>query len=270
MKKIVILIVTLVMTAGFVTAQDSGFSVGAEAGFRDLKNKTMESMYIMPNINFNKSLLDNALDVNLMLGVPFGIKSSFWLATDFDITLAYNLGPLSFIVQNELSIPIKENKNKNVFSSIFWWIGKTYDDLTPGIEYAVNLDAGSFYFKADLPLEIRPDAFDWIGMYFSISWIGKNGFGIKIRERNNIKPEIKFFRWVDLNASYDNGIVYVDLDVEIPLFNKGIESTGIRITPEIGFAFTNSFKGYVNLPMLRIGSDYDVIFGAVVGIKKSF
>jgi hypothetical protein len=298
MKKIAIFVFVLIMTAGFVMAQDSGFSVGAEAGiiyFPDDNDslELLDLLYTMPTLSYKGFLMNDALELSAELGVPFWIKPELWLGVDFGLNLEYKLGPLSLLVENQLSIPVM--KNEDVYPSVypyspllnkgghflarsfFFWprstISETYDILSPGVKYSLLFNTGDIYLQADLPIRFMPDAFDYAGFNLSLGWKGENGFGIKIKEYNYLKrpgSEDKFFQRVDLAASYDTGSFYGELEVGVPMWENAMDSLGVTIIPKVEFGNANGFKVYGNIPIYRLGSNSDLTFGVAIGVKKSF
>jgi len=199
------------------------------------------------------------------------------------------MGNLSLIAENFLRIPvIKDARSPNsilfsknnhfttdgIFSPSNRY-SKTYDYLSPGVKYNLFFNTGTLYFQADFPFMFIPDAFDYVRANLGIGWQGENGLGIKVKEYNNIKPDLEFLQRLDLTASYDTGSFYGGLDVGVPLwdydsYTKAMEVYGITIIPKVEFRSENGFKFYANLPVYGLGSDNDIMFGLAIGIRKSF
>jgi hypothetical protein len=298
MKKIAVFIIVLVMATGSAIAQDSGFSVGAEAGVINFKNSDdmidsiIDTTYVMPTLSYDGLMMDEALEISAELGVPFWIKPELWLGVDLDLKLTYDMGNLSIIGENMLAIPIIKDdghyyssdnvyphsplfsRGNHFFISEFFFpksdVTKITDCLSPGIKYNLFFYTGTIYLQADLPIKVMPDAFDYVGFNFSFGWKGENGFGIKVKEYNYIKPDFEFLQRLDLTASYETDTFYGELDVGVPLWDYGMDNTGVTIIPKVEFKSENGFKFYINLPVYRLGSDDDIMFGLAVGIKKSF
>jgi len=300
-KKIVIFVLVLVMTTGFAIAQDIGFStapkdsgsgpgssgtakggsgisVGVEAGLIDFQPvyEELTNVYIKPMLSYD-GYLSETLALNAELGFPFWIDPEFWLGVDLDLMLTLNMGNLSVIAGNALAIPVKPYVLENswyhydfTYSPMFGDIIEAHDTLFPGIKYNLSSGIGTLYFQASLPIRIIPDPFDYAGMNFSLGLNGNNGFRFWIREDNNLKPRVEFFRGLDLFASYNAGSLYGELYVEIPTYEGGMGSAGVGITPKVEFRFANGLKFYVELPIWGIGSERDTYFGLTVGAKMSF
>lgn len=296
MKKIVVFIIVLVMTTGFVIAQDSGFSFGAEIGVTDFqepyyRDELINDIYIMPTLSY-KGFMTDALEINAELGVPFWILPDLWLGIDLDLKLTYNMGNLSIIAENFLKIPvIKDARNPHsplfskgnhfsTFSDFFYPSNRgseTYDFLSPGVKYDLFFNTGTLYLQADLPFLFIPDAFKYAYLNLSAGWKSENGFGLKIKEYNVLKQpsdEIKFFQRLDLTASYETDTFSGELDIGVPFwdynsYTKAMEVYGVTIIPKVEFRLANDFKVYGNLPIYRLGSDNDMMFGLAIGVKRS-
>jgi len=300
MKKIVIFVFVLVMTTGLVIAQNSGFSVGGEVGvinFKDPdKEDIIDNLYLMPTLSYEGFLMGEALEFNADLGVPFWINPALWLGIDLDLKLTYNMGNLSIIAENYLTIPVLKDEDTYVYPSSYRYpysplfskgnhfglgffnprntYSKAYDFLSPGVKYDLFFNTGTLYLQADLPLRFMPEAFDYVYLNLSAGWKGENGFGINIKEYNLLRrpgDEIKFFQRLDLTASYETDTFSGELDIGVPLWEDAMRYEAVTIIPKVEFRFENGLKVYGNIPIYHIGAEYrDMMFGLAVGVKKSF
>jgi len=306
MKRIAIFVLVFVMVAGFAIADNIGFStapkdsgsgssdsasassgaakgstisVGVEAGLIDFDPvwDFLTNVYIMPTLSYD-GYLSEAVAINAELGFPFWLDPEFWLGADLDLSLTFNMGNLSVIVGNALAIPIKpyeldfNHDYHFTYSPMFSDIQETQDMLLPGIKYNLSSGIGTFYFKADFPIRIMPDPFDYVGMNFSLGLNGNNGFGFWIREENSYSPGpgLEFFQWLDLFASFNTGSFYGELYVGIPTYDGGMDKVGVRLTPKVEARFANGLKFYLEVPMLGIGAKKETRYGLTIGTKMSF
>jgi len=252
-------------------AQDSGFSFGAEFGVTNFQmEEPVYSMYIMPMLNYKGLLVGDSMEFQANLGVPFSFSPEFRLGIDIDINLVYNISPLSLIVNNRLALPVI--KSWTIYSPLFgFWYFEANDFFIPKVKYDFFFNTGTLYLQTNLLIHFLPDAFEYIGMHFSLGWKGENGLGLEIKNYNHLKPEVKFFQYLDLLVSYDKGSFFGEIIVSIPTFEDGINFIGIEVTPKVELKFTNGFKAYASLPIRNVGSDwYEVNNGLSIGIKKSF
>jgi len=305
MKKVAVFVIFLVLATGFAIAQDYGFTVGGELGVingRDGYDNTF-NWYVMPTLAYDTFLMDEALELYAELGVPFGgfPAEVSYLGIDLDFELAYNIGslPLSVILGNQLSIPVKPGdyegdnhkggtwypgspllNNKYYIFNTGYFHSDPEDWLSPGAKYSFVFNPGTLSLQADLPLRIAPDAFDSVGLNISVGWQMANGLGFKFKEWNSFNPNVRFFQQIDLAASYALGSLYGELDVSLPLWKHGFKQAGLAITPKFEYIFKNGLKFYSTIPLRYVGADkreknngekepwYDV--GLTAGIRKSF
>jgi hypothetical protein len=292
--------------SGFAKAQDSGFSFGAEFGIAKKTKRSSASgdpygdyyyvneeyyyyPYIMPMFAYDGFLIGETLKLYAYMGIPLGLREElwFWLGTDINFELTYNTGLLSFIVENALTVPIIKGDDDyeympyydsyfrtkgSSFSPMFGgWYSEGKDTFTPKLKYDFYFNTGTLYLQTNLPINILPDAFGFVNMHLCLGWKGGNGLGLEISEYNFLKPKAEFFQRLNLRVSYETASFYGDLGIGIPTYERGIELNGITISPKVEFTFTNKFKAYASLPIMRLGSDYyDTIFGLAIGVKKNF
>jgi len=251
--------------------QDAGFAVGAELGVTNLQAEEIGyNFYIMPELNYKGFFMGDALEFDANLGVPFSLSPEFRLGLDFDIELTYDIGPLSLIGKNMLAIPMIKN-DWSLYSPMFGtWYNETRDNFIPKVKYSFFFNAGTLFLQANLPIRIVPDAFEYIGMHFSLGWKGENGLSLQVWECNYPKPYAEFFQDIELIASYESALFYGEVDIDIPTYEDGIEYSGIEVNLEFEFKFANGFKAYASLPIRNLGSlHYDINYGLSVGLKKS-
>jgi hypothetical protein len=255
--------------SSFDKAQDSGFSEGMEIGVFNFQNKPIFlTMYIMPMLTYKGLLMSDFLEFQASLGFPWNPE---YLGMDLALDLTYNKGSFSFFLGNMLALPIMKY-NGQVYSSMFGTLYRkaTYNFI-PSLKYNFSFNTGTLYLQASLAIEILPDAFEHIGMHFSLDWKGENGISLGILEENYPKPEAKFFQGLQLFVSYDTLHFMCELSVRIPTYEDGIRNAGITVTPEVEFRFENGYKAYASLPIRNLGSDRnEVNNGLSIGIKRNF
>jgi hypothetical protein len=254
-------------------AQDSGFSSGTELGIINFQLKPIiDYIYIMPMFAYKGILMNDSLEFEANLGVPFVFSPEIRLGMDLYLMLTYNKGPLSFILGNKLALPVIKSNYWNNYSPMDeMFYREARGGFFPILKYNFSFDTGTLYLQASLPFEIIPDAFEHIGMHFGLGWKGENGISLGIREANYPKPEAKFFQMLALFVSYDTLHFMGELSVEIPTYEDGIRNAGIKVTPEVEFRFANGYKAYASLPIKNLFSDRnEVNNGLSIGIKKSF
>jgi len=280
MKKCIFIFLFACIAAGFAAAQDEGIglSIGLEFGIGNINKANDEEMtpYLMPMLIYEKSFLDETLDIYTELDYTFGFTKEADVDGNevnpqsiyFDFMIGYNLGlgdasALSFILENEFDelIISPEAKGNNALTGIF----------TPAIKFKQEFDSGSIFAKLGAPItyiQYDKDADTAVGLDFTFNWSSGFGLGLEAKFCTLVAPnDDAGYKSAEVIVSYEIESVYFQVKTIIP---NEINDTGVTITPEFDYSF-NNFSIYVYCDFLGIGADGgNVTISPALGIKFSF
>ncbi|WP_461255585.1 hypothetical protein [Treponema sp. R80B11-R83G3] len=281
MKRFFIALLVMALLASFATADDEGgigLSVGLEFGIGNVNKANDEEMspYLMPMLIYEKSFLDDALDVYAEVDYTFGFTKEPNEDGDevnpqsmyVDLMIGYNLGlgdtsNLSFILENEFDeiIIAPKIEEGNALTGIF----------TPAIKFNQNFDSGDIYAQIGVPItymQYDKDADTAIGLDFTLGWNSSFGLGLEAKVCTLIVPsDDAGYTGVEAIISYQTEPIYIEVETIIP---KEIDNEGVKVTPEFDYSFKN-FTFYVKCVFDGIGSDgRNVIISPGLGVKYNF
>jgi len=299
MKKLLVFFLVLTLTAGFVMAEGLGLTAGLEFGIEGVnKPNDAEDMgpYLYPNIAYENSFLDGALDVFADLGFTVYFtkgwggygkdkdgKDATPMSLYFDLGATYNLffgdSTLSFTLENEidplvLSARLEKNEHgedaKNM-TSIFW-PGVTFNQKLSGI--------GDIYANARLGIMYLQDSYKDetpMAMELKFGWVSEFGLGLWVREDLALNKyagcdgesgHIQF----NFLVSYETGPLYAEVEINIPKeFDK---NGGITITPKAEYTIMDGLNVWLKAEIGGIGEigvdKGDVGISPALGVTYSF
>jgi len=286
MKKLIISLFVLALSANFAAAQDEGIdsdegiglSVGLEFGLENATKANDSDMnpYLMPLLIYENSFLDDALDVYAELNYTFGFTKEPNEDGDevnpqsmyVDLMIGYNLGlgsasTLSFIVENEFDefIIAPKSSESNAITGIF----------TPAVKFNQDLDIGGLFAQVGAPItymQYEKDADTAIGLDFTLGWNSTFGLGIEAKICSLLIPDDDpGYTGLEVIVSYEQGPVYAEVETIVP---KEISKEGATVTPEFDYSIKN-FTFYVKSEFALIGiDDGDVIISPGLGVKYRF
>jgi len=270
-KKFFVLLCVLVLFAGFVAADDIGLTAGLEFGVGNVTkaNDGEWEPYLTPSITYEKSFLDDALDLYAELDYTFDFKPNFEELSQylyFDLSLGYNLNfgsasTLSFILENEIDeFNISPRSDGNNFTGIF----------TPAVKFNQELGIGDIYAKASVPItyiQDEKDADKEVDLKFRLGWDSAFGLGLWAQLNSKLVPDFVGYNGFDANVSYETDVVYFEVTANIP---KELSDNGINITPEFDYYFGN-FTFYIKCKFAGVAANTgSVAISPALGIKFSF
>lgn len=312
MRKCLIIVLALSMITGFAMAQDAedegiGLTVGLEFGIENAnegKGKDEDDAdrnpYLLPNIMYENSFLDGALDLSAYLDYKFGFsKQPTTLDGDdkiqqtlyFDFFVGYNLGltdssTLSFLVENELEFYFAPKyfdddtlKFYNDISDNIWGV------VRPGILFNQNVEnAGDFYGQVDVPIMYLwgdPTDDTAVGLDITAGWGSTFGLGFKAKVHLLVAPsgydEIGF-TGIDLTASFTKDAISAGVELRIPKEMNTASSyidgsslkSSVAIIPSFSYSFDFGLGIYANCAIGNIGGSGDVKVTPAIGVTYSF
>ena len=271
MKKLLFVFVALFFIAGFTMAEDVGITVGLEVGVGNLTTVDDSNIepYVMPNIAFETSFFDGALDLYAELAFTIGIYDDNPMDLYAYLELAYNffLGPdstLTFILGNEID-PLMISP---------WDDGPNMISiLRPGIRFTqdscLNYNRiGELYAEVIVPivyLQFNPNADMVINLEPTLGWDSLFGLGLSITPLFALVPDFEYSGLVFF-ASFDGGLVHAELEVVIP----SEMDYGITATPEVAFNIFDGFSAYLRCVVDGIAGNGDMVLTPGLGIRYSF
>jgi len=280
MKKLLFSLLVMALVAGFAAAEDEGIglSVGLELGVENVNegNDGKKNPYLMPILIYEKSFLDDTLDVYAELDYTFGFTKEpdddgnevNPQSIYNDIIIGYNLSlgdvsTLSFILENEIDkfIIAPRYEDMNAYNGVF----------TPAVKFNRKFDFGDLFAQIGAPItyaQYYKDADTAIGLDYTLGW--NSTFGLKMEAKICtllVPDDAAGYTGFETTVSYETGPVYVEVETIIP---KERSEEGITITPEVDFSFGN-FTFYIKSEFTGIGmSEGDMIISPALGVKYSF
>jgi hypothetical protein len=280
MKKFLVSLLVLALSAGLAAAEEEGIGLtaGLEFGAWNVNKANDADMgpYLMPMVIYENSFMDDALDIYAELDYTFGFSKEPNDDGDevnpqsiyFDLMVSYNLGlgdtsTLSFILENEFDEFIISPKydGSNALTGI----------LTPAVKFNQQLDLGDLFVQAGSPItysQYDKEADTLIGLDFTIGINSVIGLGFQAKIRTLLMPgDYAGYTGLETIVSYENGSVYAEVETIIP---KEINVEGITITPEFDYSF-QKFTFYVKSEFSFIGIEGgNVVISPALGVKYSF
>jgi len=272
MKKMLVFFAVLILAGGFAFAQDTGLSVGVEFGIVDInKPNGAEDIYpyLMPMLIYENSFGDFDIYAELDYTYWFTEFEGREQELYFDLELGYNLGigptstlSLLLVNENNLQIAPKIDEFMDSFDGV----------VKPGVKFTQGIGLGDIYAQADFPI---PYSYRYVGtvdefssgLDLSIGLDTNFGFGIKLKEYNDLTPDSEWLNSFEVLLSYENDSFYGEVKAEIP--RKLKDEGGATITPKVEFYFGKlTFYGFCKFA--GVLSDGDVGISPGLGIKFSF
>ncbi|MDR2743320.1 MAG: hypothetical protein LBB98_14385 [Treponema sp.] len=262
MKKITVLLLALILVAGFVPAQEEedggiGLTAGLEFGVSGINVEDDRTPYLTPSIAYESSF--GNFDVYAGVEYTFNFTDNVPQSLFAEEELAYNLSfgdihTLTFTLHNENDIvtarPELSFGDANGDGSIF----------ESSVTYTLGLNPGDLYVTAGLPLTYLPDTA--LGIYGTAGFAFSFGLGLEASANFGINPEAEC-SGTDFLVSYEYDAFYAEVEV-----NADKEFKLFTITPEFDYSFKN-FTFYVNAEFADIGGE-EVVITPALGVTYSF
>ena len=275
MKKIFTLIFAMIMICGTALA-NGDIIVGLDVELPDLQEA--DHVNSRAYASYYGLFMDDVFAL---------FAEASFLMTDFrdlqtgmslEVGLSYNLSfandnYMNFVLNSYTEMPFDIN-------------GSVYSELTPKVLFGHRTKAvGFLYFQVDVPFTLVDEdvnAFDEVGLDFSLKLFrrrGKetgypDGFGFKTKLQTNLNGADYFFYNLRFVPYFARNIFYSEVEVNIPIFENGMDEKGVSIIPEIdiGIPILDKLSLWLNLPISQIGAGNgnNIKAGLGMGVKFSF
>ncbi|MCL1992179.1 MAG: hypothetical protein FWG66_04450 [Spirochaetes bacterium] len=243
MKRILVFFLALSMAAGFSMADEegTGLSAGVEFGIEDINDGVEPYLYF--DISFERSFLDDAVDIFAELGYTLGFSSVttsggrdvlpqtmyFGIGAGFNLDVG-EASVLSFIVEHEFE--------DILINPRFSGINNFAAVVTPSIRFGHEVDFGEVFAQVGFPvtyIDHDRDADVEAGVVITLGW----------------------------ESDFD---LEVEIETHIP-FDLGDE--GVAVTPEVGYSFGDfSFHFSIEFAGLGVSGAFSVT--PAIGIRFNF
>jgi len=270
-KKLFVFFCVLVLVAGFAAADDIGLTMGAEFGIGNITKADDGDWepYLMPFIEYETSLLDDALDFYTKLEYNFDFTPSFGISAQtlgFEISLNYSLSlgsasTLSFYLgdRNDFKFSPKSDTENNLTGT-----------LTPGVKFSQETGIGSIYARVRAPIDYMQDeknADIKVALKSRLGWDSTFGLGLWAQVNSDLTPKRELYQSLDVDISYETDSFLVEVGATIP---KEI-SDGILIEPWFEYYLGNfTFYAYCDFEGVAAKGDGAVTVSPALGVKFSF
>ena len=222
--------------------------------------------------------MDDTIELFAEAGFIMTDLSNIQTGMGLEVEPAYNLGLAN---ENLLSFMLNSYTEMT-----FDKIESIYSELTPKILFGLYTRAlGYVYFQADLPIVLHDEdvkAFDDVGLDLAVKLFrrrGKktrydDGYGFKAKLQTKLNGADEFLYNFYTVPYFASGILYGEVEVNIPIFKNGIVEKGISIIPEIDIDIPNfeRLAFWLNLPIDQIGkgNGNNTIVGMGMGVTFKF
>jgi hypothetical protein len=268
MKKVFVLFIILIVSAGFVAAQ---VSLGADFGITNINKADDEEMEPWADawIGYDTSFGDLDFHTDLTYDFTFTKEDDKYpQGLNLNLMLAYNLNmgsasTLRLRLDHDAYLTISPPKpdNSNLFEGTF----------TPLVRFTQRFDFGSIYAQASAPIiymdEFDKDADLVVNPRYTLGWNSTFGLSLWARVYTSLLPkEGAGYRGLGFDVTYATGPAYIDVFART---YKDSDS-GIDITPEFGYNL-GAFDFYINCEFAGIAAkEGSIIISPSVGVSFSF
>ena len=275
MIRIIAGLFAITMICGYAFA-DSEITVGFDVELPALKEADVVNSEIF--VSYDNSFMDNAL--KLFAKTSFIMKDFSDLQTGMglEVEVAYNLhfankNHLNFMLNSYTEIPFDRDAS-------------VYSGLKPKVLFGHNTKVlGYVYFQVDVPFTIYDEAvraFDDVGLDLTLKLLrrrGKetgypDGFGFKTKLQTKLNGSDDFFYNLRFVPYFASGIFYGEVELNIPIFENGMETRGMSIIPKIDtdIPALDGLSLWLNMPIRRIGAGNgnNTIVGLGMGVSFTF
>jgi len=269
-KKLFAIFCVLVLVTGIAAADDIGLSVGAEFGIGNITKVDDGDWepYLMPFIEYETSLLDDALDFYTKLEYNFDFTPSFGISAQtlgFEISLNYSLSlgsasTLSFYLadRNDFTVSPNSDTDNNLTGT-----------LTPGVKFSQETGIGSIYARVRAPIDYmqaEKDADIKVALRSRLGWDSTFGLGLWAQVKSDLTPTKELYNGFDANVSYETDSFHFDVTANV---GKKF-SEGITIEPYFEYYFGN-FTFYIDCAFDNIAADSgSITLSPYIGVSFSF
>jgi hypothetical protein len=241
MKKFLLVLFVGVLVCGFAAAQEEGLGLtgGLELGFGDVADGI--EMSLTPQVGYEGSFLEGALDVSAELDYTFIFASGAPMALFAEENVGYNffLGEASTLTG---TVHHENSFNINPFSD-----GDDGSVVEPSVSFAQGFNAGDLGITVGFPIAYLPSA--EFGLYVTAGFGFPFGFGVEVTANFDLSsPE-----YADTNLVLSYGHDIFSIEVEIDAEDKSFKT--YALSPLVEF--------YINAFTIWAGADIGGLGGKV-------
>ena len=269
MKRTLLLLFAISMLTSMLFAQ-VGLTVGAGIQIADFGADDLDPVIIIPKVIYEKEINEQFeiyAEANHYVPTADGADGNL----DLEVELTYNINEnFSFFGKYNLDMSFADDADPEMY-------------FTPGARY--KLEGGmDMFFRLDLPLYLGTsgDALDTIGLDFTYSLMRlrdkrdmADTWGAELRLEMFISDAADEFSMncLKITPYYETGLLYGELEINLPLVEDGMKTIGMTITPKVecNIPPVPGLGVWLDLPISNIGADdLDVAIGLEFGVKYSF
>ncbi|MDR1099992.1 MAG: hypothetical protein LBL28_05860 [Treponema sp.] len=266
MKRTFLFFLVLVLACGFLAAQEedegTGLSAGLEVGINNATSDDGRSVYLMPNVVYEKSFDDLDVFVEGDYTIEFdgedaaGEKATiqtFYLEEELGYNLHFgDASTLTLILNNALTFNLGTNQTVNMAED---------GTLDPALKFTQGFDFGDLYGQIGFPIGYPAAGF---GLEFIVGCAAGFGLGAELTCTYSVEPEAEYSE-TSLLLTYENGPIYGEVEVA-----ANGEFKVWTITPEFDYSI-GSFTLYVGAELGELGNpDEDFVLSPFLGVSYSF
>ncbi|MDR1279119.1 MAG: hypothetical protein LBK02_10240 [Treponema sp.] len=260
MKRTFLFFLVLVLACGFLAAQEedegTGLSAGLELGLNNATSDDGRSVYLMPNVVYEKSFDDLDVFVEGDYTIEFDGENETIQTFYLEEELGYNLhfgdaSTLTLILNNTLTFNLGTGQTINLAED---------GTLDPALKFTQGFDFGDLYGQIGFPVAYPAAGF---GLEFIVGYAAAFGLGAELTCNYGVEPDAEYSE-TSLLLSYENGPIYGEVEVA-----ADGEFKVWTITPEFDYSI-GSFTVYVGAELGELGSDEDFVFSPFLGVSYSF
>jgi len=291
MKKLLVLLLALALTGGFVFAQDLGISPGIHFEFSDLSADDT-GIWVAPNVEYAKSFGD--LDSWGYFGVWFGLGDGLKTVNNdgddaIPIGFKFEIEPWYNIALNQAS-----TLSFGLWAGFNFWLPVIDDHsamdlgIMPMVQYKQGIDGfGNVYGRIEFELdgilehgrhkdaEMSDEMF--MGLYFALGMEHDSGFGAEIKPKLILAPDYftddsGYFYSIAPKVWYTFDPIYFEVKADIRVGDYK-DFFGIMVKPKLEVnLMDNALKLYAGCEFDRIANDVDadVSIAPFFGVRYNF
>jgi hypothetical protein len=276
MKRFLLLVLALTMLAGMAYAQEKlGLTVGAGVGIPVLNTEDGQDMdmeLIIPKVIYENDLTDEMgiyVELEVLMSTNDDVED---LGAKLEIEFNYNINEaMTFFLKSNTELPFGDASPVGEYNDKLEGVLSEY--LTPGFRYNLMGDM-PMWFRLDVPLYIAGggDAMDYVDLDFTYNLnrlrdkeMTPDTWGVELKANMHLSaPEEtmeadNFLSLLTITPYYEMELLYGELEIVLPLYEDGMDTTGLTITPKVDINIPNveGLALELALPITNLGADKD-------------
>ena len=273
MKRFIAVLFAITVICGIALA-DSEIIVGFDVELPDFKEANVVNSRLYAS--YDRSFMDDTLELFTEASLIMTDFSDLQTGMGLEVDVTYNLGLanenyLHFMLNSYTEIPFDRNAS-------------VYSGLIPKVLFGHNTGAfGYVYFQVDVPITLHDEgvgAFDEVRLDLTFKLFRRRGkdsgypdrFGFKTKLQTKLNGADYFFYKLRFVPYFASGIFYGEVEINIPIFENGMNTTGMSIIPEIDIDIPalDGLSLWLNLPINHIGAGNGNNTSVGLGMGVSF